>query len=87
MMSKTLDDVLLCCCRVTLLKAGAIDLLLRLLAANPMALKQQHPRVAAHITGTLVNLVSGDGDSTTAKHMFAKAGGLEVGCKVRTFCL
>lgn len=62
-----------------------MELLLQLLSASPMALKQQAPRVAAATTGTLINLVAcaQDGrDSSAAKHLFAKAGGLEAGCKV-----
>lgn len=72
--------------RVTLLMGGAVELLLRLLSASPVALKQQAPRVAAAITGTLLNLVAGaqdERDSSATKHLFAKAGGLQAGCKVR----
>lgn len=65
-----------------MLKAGCIELLLSLLGASPQALKQQHPNVAAHITGALLNLVCGDVDSTAAKHLFVKAGGMDTGCKV-----
>lgn len=72
--------------RHALLKAGGIPLLLGLLAANPLALKVEQPRVAAHLAGTLLNMVAGDGDSTAAKHMFVKAGGMEIGCKVRVCC-
>jgi hypothetical protein len=72
--------------RHSLLKAGGIPLLLGLLAANPLALKVEQPRVAAHLTGTLLNMVAGDGDSTAGKHMFVKAGGMEIGCKVRGGC-
>lgn len=57
-------------------------MLLRVLSANPMALKQQQPRVAAHITGTLANLICSENESSAAKHIFAKAGGLEICCKV-----
>lgn len=69
-------------CRVAMLKAGCIELLLSLLGASPQALKQQHPKVAAHITGALLNLVCGDVDSPAAKHLFVKAGGMDTGCKV-----
>jgi hypothetical protein len=65
-----------------MLKASCIELLLSLLGSSPQALKQQHPKVAAHITGALLNLVCGDVDSTAAKHLFVKAGGLDTGCKV-----
>jgi hypothetical protein len=70
--------------RHSLVKAGAVELLLSLLALDPMALKQQQPKAAAYMTGTLLNLVAGDPGSTSARHTFVRAGGMETGCKVGT---
>lgn len=79
-------------CRHALVKAGAVQLLLQLLAANPLALKQQQPKEAAYLTGTLLNLVVADGDdgaggeASPARSTFVKAGGLEKGCQVGSSC-
>lgn len=69
-------------CRHSIIKSGGVELLLQLLAGSSLVLKQQHPKLVSYLTGTLLNLVTGDGEGSPAKQLFAKAGGMEAGCKV-----
>jgi hypothetical protein len=76
----------MCCdkaARSVVLRADGVALLLRLLESDPAAVKQERPAVAAHLAGSLLNLLAPSSETAAAKHAFVKASGLQIACKVR----
>lgn len=68
-------------CRAATIKAEGVQLLVVLLGYEPALLKQQ-TSLAAHLAGSLCNLVVADGEVSAPKQAFIKAGGLQLACRV-----